>query len=258
MHDFSMLHYTFLTTFVSTPRSTGGLVSAGKLKRWQTSMRHLLIHRVAGLLTLWPTSQVSATCPQSARRTQALYRFTVLLKAAFMVITVASEGAAQDLTIDPVSWQGVNCYKVVTPWATLYFENNKGSSGFKSIIDRQGKDWLQAGYGWGNSFDWRGFPNMTEGNFGHASRDSGSANTVEMNDPGHVVIASKNKRMECKYHFFPSHGAIEVIRAHVKGYAFVWEGTNGGSVEPNADFFVLSDGIKRFAKKRSKYRRQLS
>jgi hypothetical protein len=162
-----------------------------------------------------------------------------------IALSLVSISHAQ-LTVTEENFHGKNCFKVTTPWATLYYEDHYGSSGFKGVLDNDGNDWLQAGYGWGNNAGYRGFPNATDGDFGHAQRNSNSTNTITKQDFDHIIINSYNSKMEFNYHFFPSHGAIEVVKAEDE-YCFLWEGTNGGSVNDD-DFFYTSDGTKRTAR----------
>lgn len=169
----------------------------------------------------------------------------ILCLLSLLVTVVAT---AQPITVEQTDFHGRKCLEIATPWATLYFENEPGVSGFKGVVDNEGNDWLQANYGWGDKGqEWRGFPNATDGNFGHASRDSKSVNRIVGPSSGeHVIIESENPTMTFRYHFFPTHGAIEVLKAE-ETYCFLWEGTTGGSVEEE-DFFVLADGVKRHAK----------
>ena len=60
---------------------------------------------------------------------------------------------------------------------TVYFEKDNGVSGFKSMIDHEGNDWIASYMPPGPNGDFRGFPNSV-GNFGHAGRDSGSTTTI--------------------------------------------------------------------------------
>ena len=179
--------------------------------------------------------------------------FCILSTLAALCLIPGPIVTAQSISVKPTEFHGRKCLEITTPWATLYFENEPGVSGFKGVVDNEGNDWLQANYGlgymseWGFSGEWRGFPNATDGNFGHASRESGSVNRIVGPSSGeHVIIESENDTMKFRYHFFPSHGAIEVLKAE-DTYCFLWEGTTGGTVDP-ADYFVLADGVKRFGK----------
>jgi hypothetical protein len=157
-----------------------------------------------------------------------------------MCLGVCLSAARAQLNISRVTYGGAQCWEIITPWSTLYFEDHNGSSGYKGVVDNEGNDWLQSGFGWGEHQGYRGFPNATGSNFGHASRNSGSTNTITKQDYNHIIINSRTDEMEFNYHIFPSHGAIEVIRAEEE-YCFLWEGTTGGSVEEE-DYFVTSDG----------------
>lgn len=169
------------------------------------------------------------------------------------LVAHASEKVAANAVLkieSGIKLEGIPCYRVTTPWAVLYFENHEEASGFKGVFDPEGYDWLQANYGfgyvskWGPTWEWRGFPNATDDNFGHASRPSGSVNRIIKETDEHIILHSENATMAFHYHFFRSHGAIEVLRAETN-YCFLWEGTTGGSCEEE-DFVVFSDGIKRY------------
>ncbi|SMF31609.1 pectate lyase, PelA/Pel-15E family [Alteromonadaceae bacterium Bs31] len=130
---------------------------------------------------------------------------------------------------------------------TVYFEKDGGVSGFKSFIDREGKDWIASYLPPGPNGDFRGFPNSV-GNFGHAGRDSGSKTIiVDGKTEGDVVILeSSNNTFTFQYWFFADHIAIKVLKS--KGeYNFLFEGVAGGTADAH-DYFVTADGKKHIPK----------
>lgn len=143
-----------------------------------------------------------------------------------------------------VTWGGVGCYKIEMPMGTVYFEKDKGVSGFKSFVDPDGNDWIASYMPPGPNGDFRGFPNSV-GNFGHAGRDSGSTTKVvdDRREGDHVVLESSNADFTFQYWFFPDRVAVKVLRA--KGdYCFLLETVAGGTADA-ADYFVAADGVKR-------------
>lgn len=68
-----------------------------------------------------------------------------------------------------VTYSGVGAYKIEMQMGTVYFEKDKGVSGFKSFMDPDGADWIASYLPPGPNGEFRGFPNSV-GNFGHAGR----------------------------------------------------------------------------------------
>lgn len=102
-----------------------------------------------------------------------------------------------------VQWNGVGCYKIEMPMGTVYFEKDKGVSGFKSFIDPEGKDWIASYMAPGPHGDYRGFPNSVD-NFGHPGRDSGSITKIidGKTEGDQVVLESTNGKFTFQYWFF--------------------------------------------------------
>lgn len=148
---------------------------------------------------------------------------------------------ADTVRLTEVQYQGVGAYRIEMAMGTVYFEKDKGVSGFKSFFDPAGADWIASYLEPGPNGEFRGFPNSV-GNFGHAGRDSGSTTTiVDGRTQGDVVILeSTNGKFTFQYWFFPHHVAIKVLKSEGE-YNFLFEGVAGGSTE-DEDFFVTPDG----------------
>ncbi|EDY83647.1 conserved hypothetical protein, putative [Verrucomicrobiia bacterium DG1235] len=159
------------------------------------------------------------------------------------------------------------CWKVAAGNGTWYFETGEtdGKTGFSSAFDHVGNDWIgnDADKGYNLSprgtgkHEYRGWPNFGNGNFDHPQRSSGSSTRwVDANGEdlafdvqgvlqgAHLRMRSANETYELEYHFFPSHIAIEVIRAD-DTYAFLFEGPIGGEMEgPDVDKWYFKDGTE--------------
>lgn len=142
-----------------------------------------------------------------------------------------------------VQWHGTGCYKIEMPMGTVYFEKDKGVSGFKSFIDSEGKDWIASYLEPGPHGDYRGFPNSV-GNFGHAGRDSGSTTKIVdgITEGDQVVLESTNGKFTFQYWFFVDRVAIKVLKSEGQ-YNFLLECVAGGTADAD-DYFVTADGKK--------------
>lgn len=134
-----------------------------------------------------------------------------------------------------------------------HLETGEPSTGFSSAIDRQGNDWI--GNDCKGIHEWRGFPNFGADGFGHPCRGGGgSSQWVDSNnDPidfqdrlegKHLILESWNNNYKVRYHFFPSHIALEVAEAN-EPYAFLWEGPVAGELDIFNQYYVLQDGVQR-------------
>lgn len=196
------------------------------------------------------TDWVSATLPRpielkAGKNTVRLTATSAegLANLDHLKFTAAPTSTAR-VRLSEVTWGGVGCYRIEMPMGTVYFEKDKGVSGFKSFIDNEGHDWIASYMPPGPNGDFRGFPNSI-GNFGHAGRDSGSTTTiVDGQTEGDVVILeSTNATFTFQYWFLADRVAIKVLKS--KGdYHFLLETVAGGTADAQ-DYFVTADGRKR-------------
>lgn len=175
--------------------------------------------------------------------------FCFLTVGSQVVAQKSSENSASLIMGKPtvrlteVQWNGVGCYKIEMPMGTVYFEKDKGVSGFKSFIDPEGKDWIASYMAPGPHGDYRGFPNSI-GNFGHAGRDSGSTTKIiDGKTAGdQVILESTNGKFTFQYWFFVDRVAIKVLKSEGQ-YNFLLECVAGGTADAE-DYFVTADGKK--------------
>ncbi len=132
-------------------------------------------------------------------------------------------------------------------------ETGETSTGFNSAIDREGNDWI--GNDCEGIHEWRGFPNFGPDGFGHPCRGGdGTSRWIDENgDPiafenqlvgDHLILESWNDHYRVRYHFFPSHAALEVVEAN-EPYAFLWEGPVAGELDIFKQYYLLEDGERR-------------
>jgi hypothetical protein len=132
------------------------------------------------------------------------------------------------------------------------------STGFSTAIDRQGNDWIgndcQRSEETGNRAN-RGWPNFAADGFGHACRGGGgrsqwvtvTGEPIEFTgglEGEHLILESWNDSFTLRYHFFPTHAAIEVLRADSL-HAFLFEGPIAGQMNVERQRYVLQDGVHR-------------
>jgi len=167
--------------------------------------------------------------------------------------------APQVTTTDNVSWLGYSSIRIQTPNGDYYY--HKPGGGFASLFDSKGKDWLS----WSSSVtptgaagDYRGIPNMVPppgGGFFHPGRTT-STTTLLSSGPLKATFRSTNNAIaspavpqgawEVLWEVFPSYARMTVTKAPVGGgYWFLYEGTPGGTLEANSDFFTLSNGTTK-------------
>lgn len=168
-----------------------------------------------------------------------MYRIGVLL----VILICSAESYAQSVKLTEVEWHGTGCYKIEMPMGIAYFEKDSGVSGFKSLLDLEGNDWIASYLEPGPKGNYRGFPNSVD-NFGHAGRNSGSTTSiVDGKTEGEVVILeSTNDKFTFQYWFFADRIAIKVLKSEGE-YNFLFEGIAGGSADAG-DYFVTADGKK--------------
>ena len=205
-----------------------------------------LLFRPTGFWTHWTYLPVPK--PVRLRPGKNVVRFSALgaegLANLDHIRLTPAPASTAAVRVSEVIWGGVGCYKIEMPMGTVYFEKDKGVSGFKSFIDPAGNDWIASYMPPGPNGDFRGFPNSV-GNFGHAGRDSGSTTKVvdDRREGDHVILESSNADFAFQYWFFPDRIAVKVLRS-TGDYCFLLETVAGGTADA-ADFFVAPDGVKR-------------
>ena len=171
-------------------------------------------------------------------------RFAVGLLISGSLVSAGAAVALQDNVTD----EGRSCYKITTASATYYYDKNGG--GFTSLVDKNGKDWInwhaspcgsQAGC-------YRGIPNMAIGfhpGYPDIGGSPGCASTIVSQSASKVTIQSTTTNgSRNQWDFYDSHATMTLISATGQYYV-LYEGTPGGTDGLTADgFYYASDHIR--------------
>ena len=167
----------------------------------------------------------------------------------------APPNVPSQITFDPNSTdEGMAAYKLVTPVGTYYYHNKGG--GFSSFNDLSGNDWISWNTNPDNAGDFRGIPNIVHPNNGgyfHPGR-KGMTSVVLSQGPIKVTfeVYETNKppagrdRWRGLWEVYPTYVDFTMVHAPYD-YYFLYEGTPGGQLQINSDFFVRSTGVQSLA-----------
>ncbi len=140
-------------------------------------------------------------------------------------------------------YQGQPSFRVETESATWVFQ--RAGAAFASLIDRDGADWISYRPTGGADGKYRGIPNLIhpEGDF----HPGGEGSTTELLEDGplRVRLTSRTRdgRWEGSWEIYPTHARFMLTKA-ARPYWFLYEGTPGGALDPEHDFYLLSDGTR--------------
>jgi hypothetical protein len=148
--------------------------------------------------------------------------------------------------------EGLNCYKIDTPNAVYYFDPI--GCGFSSMLDKEGKDWINWNQQEAGAGKDRGIPNMGWKKFGHPGYGTiidfpgGVSEVLEHTDDVLVIHSqSEDNKWDTSYFIYKDY-VTQKINSIDESCGFWWqyEGTPGGT-EPEWGnyFFGLSNGIQR-------------
>jgi hypothetical protein len=176
--------------------------------------------------------------------------FTGLFIVSFVLMADASVSCQ-----DNVTDQGQLCYKITTASATYWYQ--KEGCGFSSIHDKDGNDWIDYKPTGGASGHYRGIPNMGLDAFGHPGYANGASTTLVSTSDSKVILKSHDSDgWEVLWEFYDDRAVLIVNKAPLP-YWFLYEGTPGGRMEPDKDYYYVpdksvSDGVGRFTANQSR------
>lgn len=142
---------------------------------------------------------------------------------------------------------GQDTLVIKTPIAAYWLQKRAG--GLAKLIDHDGNDWISYQPGGGSAGEYRGIPNCGQAfHPGYPLSDEGMGCTtaVESAEPEHVRVtsASVNGQWQGVYDFFPTHARFTILKATAP-YWFLYEGTPGGQLDLDLDFYLMPDGKVR-------------
>jgi hypothetical protein len=156
----------------------------------------------------------------------------------------ATSTPAADVHVrDGVVDEGQASYKITTPTATYWY--HKLGGGFSSLLDVDGRDWINHHPTGDSAGRYRGIPNLVhpEGYF-HPT-DKGCASRIVSAGPRKVTIASTSEdgAWACKWDLYPSYATLTVTKAP-RAYWFLYEGTPGGTLDETHGYILRSNGVR--------------
>ncbi len=147
-------------------------------------------------------------------------------------------------------YEGESAYKITTPQG-IYFYHKRGS-GFASLIDVNGNDWVSYHPEGGSAGNYRGIPNLAYDGAGefHPGRPEGNRESkIISSGPVKFSIRSESKdgKWGCIWDIYPAYATMTLFKKGDKPYWILYEGTPGGKLDVAGDFWVNSAGERRSA-----------
>ena len=180
-------------------------------------------------------------------------RMTLLLEGelgrdacrSFRITTGAGEPrvAAPLVTAEELDdYQGEPTFRIATPRATYFY--HRGGSGFASLVDQDGNDWISYRPEGGFEGDYRGIPNIAPPDF-HPGRPEGKKpSRLVASGPLRATIVSETEdgRWRVRWDVYPSFARLTLEAAGDEPYWMLYEGTPGGRFDPGDDYWRDSSG----------------
>jgi hypothetical protein len=140
------------------------------------------------------------------------------------------------------SYRGQESFRIASPGATYVY--HKAGAGFASLFDRDGSDWITYRPEGGSDGKYRGIPNLI-----HPESDfhPGGLNSISRITAGPVKAGIHSETRDGKWagrwDIYPHYARFTVLRA-ARPYWFLYEGTPGGKLDLDRDYWVRSDGAR--------------
>jgi hypothetical protein len=149
--------------------------------------------------------------------------------------------------VETLQYEGQETLRIRTRGATYFY--HKDGAGLASLLDKDGNDWISYHPGGRSAGEFRGIPNL--GAFAHPgySGDQGARSQVVHQGPLKTTVTSENsaKTWVTRWEFYPDYARMTILKNETP-YWFLYEGTPGGKLDEDADFHVISDGLRRLNK----------
>ncbi len=139
-------------------------------------------------------------------------------------------------------YQGESAFRVGARHATYYY--HEGGSGFASLIDRDGNDWISYRPDGGFKGHYRGIPNIAPPDF-HPGRPEGKRRSrIDSDGPLKIGINSgtEDGRWKVRWDIFPDFARMRLLSKGPEPYWILYEGTPGGSFDVEWDYWRDSAG----------------
>ena len=142
-------------------------------------------------------------------------------------------------------YEGDESFRIAAQNATYYY--HKHGSGFASMIDPDGNDWISF-HPTTESKDgpigaYRGIPNIAPADFHPGRGENKLPSKIISQGPLRVRIISetKDRKWACMWDIYPNYAAMTLLKKGEEPYWILYEGTPGGEFGLN-DYWVHSSG----------------
>lgn len=146
----------------------------------------------------------------------------------------------------------LDCFRIETPAATYLY--GKRGAGLAGLLDPDGHDWISYRPGGKAAGEYRGLPKCGQPvkffhagyGFGPYVNDNPFASRVAESAPDRVRIVSESKDglSACDWEFTPTQATLTLRRIASPTWWFLYEGTPGGSLDPERDWAVRPGGLR--------------
>lgn len=139
-------------------------------------------------------------------------------------------------------YEQYDSYKITTPAAVYYF--HKKGSGFASMIDREGKDWISYHPSGGSAGNYRGIPNMGVPDFHPGPGDANQNSVILHSGPVRTTLLAQtlDGQTACTWDFYSDHATMTVLKKGPEPYWILYEGTPFGKLDLADDYWGMSNG----------------
>lgn len=175
------------------------------------------------------------------------------IQSALLISMILSGTSLYGQEISEFNYLGRPHFRIETFTSTYFYDRSGG--GFSSIRDGEGLEWI--GFKPGNGVvpesaaaDFRGIPNLVFRGEDNGSGHPGFENCIsELVASDRIRTVSKSGLWEWQWTFTDQGALLEVIRTDTtRNYWFLYEGTPGGTYQPDLQFWGNSqDGHRNDA-----------
>ncbi len=149
-------------------------------------------------------------------------------------------------TEENITYQSAPSTRITGPLQSYIYDMS--GAGMAALLDTQGNDWIGHSTAAAGDGMFRGIPNGIEPEGGFHAGDTTMTSTIVHKGPVKVTIDATgySGAWEGQFNFYPTHATFTITKAG-HAYWLLYEGTPGGSFEPNSDYITRSDGTKTMA-----------
>lgn len=172
-------------------------------------------------------------------------RYASLVWAFLTLLIQACSPGEYNLIISEVSYEKRPHLKISTEQLEYYYDMKGG--GFSRIIDNEGNDWINFKTDpWGiypasAASSFRGMPNLVFGQGDDGAGHPGHEKCTSRLEENKIITESLSGLWKWSWEFFNDHAILKILKTDPeRKYWFLYEGTPGGSFQPEQSFFGTS------------------